>query len=1069
MYKLIVPPPYTLHLNLSYQGLPFSKTLLAVAVASVFIFNAQTAHSEVVVSEKLSSSQIFSDDVRFTTDGGINAPSLSAPSDSVIINASGHKMTFDGSQIRVGNNQTVQIKADEIVFTGVLPGSEQSGAITVQTGTNRPATLEFSNKVKFENAQGVVLSTQGQGDSKIIFNQGLEIDNMTFGSATMLAKLQQVELYTTDLSFTKISSANRSNGTGSAFEIWGGGYLNVSQNDGVGTGTLSIDDFQGTHGLYIYGGIVDVQNLAINNMYVADSSTSSVQGVYALGNLYISGRGEIQNIVGNNVTEGLQGTLISDINYLSIHDVTSKTDTARGIRLYEQSRNSSFAQFGDLRISNITGATKAEGFNMSAGTDLESDDALLVRNLDISSINAVNEEGMATGLVVSTSSLRISESAKISTDVISGTYNGAFAQDPAVHSVREAAVRVMHGGQILMDGADGVYSIEGTIVVGKGDADSTDKAGNLVISGAQTVIRGDVYAGNGGQINLTLTGEGSLIEGQIDDYHELATPGLAADTVFHNANFYDNDGNEEVVKEAGSVNLTLNGSKWIARGQSFVDTVTFGENGGTIDLTKNDNSSVSIENLSGSGTFNMKLGAYTEGGTDAVQSDMLYIQNVGADSSFTINATLADGVNVSDLEGLRFATVGNVEGGHSTDLFKFVEIKDQGFNNWKLSVAKEDYSTDDADNSRFNGEGDGEGSYKPGENVVDAIYGESNTETAALADEEKSQNYFIDTVEKNEGGGEDNPSGGSTISDAGQAIIATARALYYNAIEIDRFNQRYGDRRYDENNKSLWARVRQDRWGTAAGIGDFKSQNTTYQIGFDYTRPSESGKMIFGAAVDLMDGNTDYESIDGSGETKRYAVSAYATYLGDNGGYVDVVGKVGRLSNEYAVKLDSGAGVSADYMNWMAGLSVEVGHQLSTDDSRRFFEPQVQAQYVFVFDNDYSNGQTEIEQDSIHSFITRAGFRAGRWLGEEKNANVYFKTDVMHEWAGDQGIHVSDKTTAAGGESFNMDNKGTWFDVGLGFQAPVGKSFYAYGDAEYRFGNDLDQTWVFNFGGKYVF
>ena len=75
----------------------------------------------------------------------------------------------------------------------------------------------------------------------------------------------------------------------------------------------------------------------------------------------------------------------------------------------------------------------------------------------------------------------------------------------------------------------------------------------------------------------------------------------------------------------------------------------------------------------------------------------------------------------------------------------------------------------------------------------------------------------------------------------------------------------------------------------------------------------------------------------------------------------------------------------------------------------------------------------------------------------------------MHEWAGDQGIHVSDKTTAAGGESFNMDNKGTWFDVGLGFQAPVGKSFYAYGDAEYRFGNDLDQTWVFNFGGKYVF
>ena len=75
----------------------------------------------------------------------------------------------------------------------------------------------------------------------------------------------------------------------------------------------------------------------------------------------------------------------------------------------------------------------------------------------------------------------------------------------------------------------------------------------------------------------------------------------------------------------------------------------------------------------------------------------------------------------------------------------------------------------------------------------------------------------------------------------------------------------------------------------------------------------------------------------------------------------------------------------------------------------------------------------------------------------------------MHEWAGEQDIHVKDKTTAVGGETFEINNHGTWFDVGLGFQAPIGESFYAYGDAEYRFGNDLDQTWTFNFGGKFVF
>lgn len=116
--------------------------------------------------------------------------------------------------------------------------------------------------------------------------------------------------------------------------------------------------------------------------------------------------------------------------------------------------------------------------------------------------------------------------------------------------------------------------------------------------------------------------------------------------------------------------------------------------------------------------------------------------------------------------------------------------------------------------------------------------------------------------------------------------------------------------------------------------------------------------------------------------------------MGENGSYLDMIGKVGQLSNEYAVRLDSGIGVSVDYMNWMISLSVEMGHQFSNGDSRWFVEPQIQAQYVYVSNNNHTNGQTRINQDSTHSFITRAGFRAGRWLDGEKNANVYFCMSV---------------------------------------------------------------------------
>lgn len=560
-------------------------------------------------------------------------------------------------------------------------------------------------------------------------------------------------------------------------------------------------------------------------------------------------------------------------------------------------------------------------------------------------------------------------------------------------------------------------------------------------------LKGDVIAANGGKIDLKF-GNGSHWVGRTDDYKDADS---ADWNETHSSIFTPSF--SAPVTSSGSVSVNLGeGSTWTLTGQSWLSSLQGSNN--VIDLTAEDgegNHALHIGTITGSNnTFVMNLLRDGSG-------NMLYVyQGTSAPQNIVV-ANPEEALSMSVGEKIRFATIaqagngfeeGDVSGGSETALFGTrTTVADVGVFDVDYAIEYVDRASDDS-SVDYDG-GTDMTNEKPGSDYISSIYDDEENPD--------SQNVYLVRT------------GSSTISDAGQAIIATARGLYYNAIEIDRFNQRYGNRRYDENNKGLWARVRHDRWGTDAGVGDFKSQNTTYQIGFDYTDPVESGKMIYGAAVDLMDGNTDYESISGSGQTKRYAVSAYATYMKDNGGYLDIVGKIGRLSNEYSVRMDSGGVVTADYMNWMAGLSVEAGHQLSSETSCWFVEPQVQAQYVFVSDNDYSNGQTKVDQDSIHSFITRVGFRVGRWIGEDKGSNVYFKGDVLREWYGEQGIHVSDKTTGVGGDSFNLDNKGTWFDVGFGFQAPLGKSFYAYGDAEYRFGNDLDQTWTFNFGGKYVF
>ena len=601
-----------------------------------------------------------------------------------------------------------------------------------------------------------------------------------------------------------------------------------------------------------------------------------------------------------------------------------------------------------------------------------------------------------------------------------------------------SALRANADSAINLNHFSSRYSIFGNITAGFGATqdkaeqmnDSIGGQVNVGSEGAVVEVYGDVFALNGGTINLNLH-NGSVLEGQVDAYLDQEF----AHQTNRNAKFVDCDGNLIPEFDSGSTNLSIGaGSLWVARGKSLVSNLTLFE-GSKIDLTKDAGSSILATEISGSTELTMRLSQTAE------QSSMLYLGKVTEGTKITLDI-VTDGIEtIDDLEGVRFATIKNADSSGLSD----VQMRDKGFFNVLFDIYSDEYEAADEENERWNGTADGT-ALKLGSDFVDDFVGE-----------DKAQNWYIGTEHTLD------------VSDAGQAVIATARGLYYNAVEIDRFNQRYGDRRYDETNNSLWMRVRQDRWGTAAGVGDFKSQNTTYQIGYDYTSFIDSGKVIYGAAIDLMDGNTDYESISGSGQTKRYAVSAYVTYMSDNGSYLDMIGKVGRLSNEYAVKLDSGAGVSADYMNWMTALSIEAGHQLTSEASQWFAEPQIQAQYVFVSSNDYSNGQTKIDQDSIHSLITRAGFRVGRWLDEETNANVYIKADVLHEWAGDQDIHVKDKTTAAGGETFEINNHGTWFDVGFGFQAPLGKSFYAYGDAEYRFGNDLDQTWTFNFGGKYLF
>lgn len=601
-------------------------------------------------------------------------------------------------------------------------------------------------------------------------------------------------------------------------------------------------------------------------------------------------------------------------------------------------------------------------------------------------------------------------------------------------------------GRVNATGLKAGTHIYGDLVAGvNGQLDFELKQGAVYPNKSED-IHGNALAANGGVLNLSL-GNDVVWYGRADDYQDASAE--------HNQTYFAPEFSKEI-KESGQVNIKLEGSAlWKVTGQSWVTKLE--GDGGTIDLVNDvegrpESHALHVQTIAGQHTFVLNLND-----TDHSVSDMLYIENVeesGKHQKILINSFEGVG-EMADQDRIRFATtnmsVSDLSFGHGDAGSSTTMMRDAGFYDLGFRIESEARKSDsgDPEDETYNGVDNALSADKPGNDWVDQHY-----------DNEEAQNWYL-VRDKTQ----------DDTSQGGQAVIATARAAYWNAVEIDRLNKRLGDARHaDGGTDGFWVRVRNDRIGTDAGVGDFRSRNYAYQFGYDHTKKEDDGKRLFGAALDYMDGNTTYRNVEGTGATDRFGVTAYMTWLGDDGWYYDVVGKWGVLSNSFRVTSDSGVFVDGDYDNHVLGASFEFGRKLTKENSLWFLEPQAQIQHVMVTEASYSTNQgTRVDQEKINSTITRLGFRVGRSFGEKQSGIFYAKADWLKEWHGHQGIKVTDVTTGDVAADASIDNKGDWFDVGFGVQSPITDTTYFFVDAEYVFGNDLDNTWNFNAGVRWMF
>ena len=287
----------------------------------------------------------------------------------------------------------------------------------------------------------------------------------------------------------------------------------------------------------------------------------------------------------------------------------------------------------------------------------------------------------------------------------------------------------------------------------------------------------------------------------------------------------------------------------------------------------------------------------------------------------------------------------------------------------------------------------------------------------------------------------------------------TAMSLVQWRNEINHLTKRLGDIRASESTVGAWARVYggASEWGSNPEVD---MDHTTIQVGGDYRI---SPNWIVGGAFSYTD--SDAESSNGFADGESYSLAAYATYLADNGSFLDMIARYGYLKNDITA-----GNMALETKNNAFSLSVEGGHQFRFIEDRAYIEPQIELTYGFVSgdDADASNG-VRIEQDDYQNLITRVGVRTG-FDFPEKAGTIYATLSYSYDFLGDADGTASGQTEA-GYESVALteDLGGGWVTYGIGAQFRLGDNAFAYGELERTSGGDIDNPYLFNVGFRYNF
>ena len=289
---------------------------------------------------------------------------------------------------------------------------------------------------------------------------------------------------------------------------------------------------------------------------------------------------------------------------------------------------------------------------------------------------------------------------------------------------------------------------------------------------------------------------------------------------------------------------------------------------------------------------------------------------------------------------------------------------------------------------------------------------------------------------------------------------STAITMMQWRADADDMAQRMGDLRNNNGTVGVWART----FGGKAEAGHVDNKYYGVQAGVDTQIATTGPKQFVGGAVSYTTGDATFAN--GTGENYMGTLTGYSTWLFDNGAYVDVAAKWGKLNNEFDLGVE-GKQLAGKYSTQAIALTVESGHRFPITNLT-YVEPQVAFTASHIFSEDYgtTHGAT-IEQDSINSYVARVGVQAGLNCPDNMGS-VFVRASYLYDFDGETST-VARLANAKDANRFDQDFGGGWYELGLGMNVNFTKNLYGYADFEYVTGGEIKTPYRWNAGLRYAF